>query len=123
MTTTIKVKGSALPIDSLTVFQLTRFKMSRKPGSSVNVVPGRPGSVVAWHPARLRAGSLELVLADEAQARAFDALISRAQTYTLTDTDRPLYNMDFAVDEGGWTIELDEQTRRRFIATVEVVEQ
>lgn len=123
MTTTIKVKGSALPADQVTPWILTDYKMTEGSTTKYIDVPGRSKPVVVLRPLRGRTGTIALVLTDEAQAAALRALLRRNVTYTLTDTDRASYNMDFVIGDGGFSIELEPETRRRFTASLEVVEQ
>lgn len=122
MTVTISVKGSALPADRVSALLVTEFKLSRKGGNNVIDLPGRELPVVAYHPTRGRAGSFSVLLAGAAEAAAFDLLMKRSATFTLTDSDQPFYNLNFAVDQGGYRVELHE-AKRRFVGTVEVVEQ
>lgn len=125
MTTTIKVKGSALLADRITVRQLLRYEMTRASGNTVRVVPGRVKAVVSARAAKARKGEIEVLLENEAAAVAFDALLSRQAIFTLTDTDRVAYGMDFALDagDGALSVQLDTQTRFRFIGKLQVVEQ
>lgn len=125
MTTTIKVKGSALPADVITVRMLLSFEMNRASGNTVVVVPGRTKPVVTTRPAKARAGTIGVLLENETAAIAFDALLSRRAIFTLTDTDRVSYGMDFALaaGDGALSVQLNEDTRYRFVGKLQVVEQ
>lgn len=123
MSTVVKVKGSALAADKITPLLLLGYEMDRPSGSAITDIPGRAKAVVTYRPQRARKGSLAFLLADEAAATAFDALLSRPVTFTLSDTDRGIVGMDFAVDTGGFKVQLDPDTRALFLGTVQVVEQ
>lgn len=122
MATTVKVKGSVAPADTFTPTLMDGYTMRRTGTSNVIRVPGRAKPVVVLHPVGSRAGSLRFVVDTEARAIAFDALLSRGAIYTLTDTDRGIVGMDFAVDGEGVTVELDGETRAVWLVTVAAVE-
>lgn len=123
MTTTIRVKGSVAPADSFTPIVMDGYQAQRPTGNTTHEVPGRVNPVIFFHPTKGRRGTFKLVLGDETAAVTFNALITRKVVFTLADSDRGIVGMDFAVADEGHTIELEEQTRDVFIATVPFVEQ
>lgn len=123
MTTTIKVKGSALAADKFTPKVMDGYEVTRPSGNTTIEVPGRKNPIIYFHPTKGRRGTFTFALGDETAAAAFDALMSRKVTFTLTDTDRAIVGMDFVVADAGHTIKLDEDTREVFIGTVPFLEQ
>lgn len=112
------ILGHNNPDDIVVPLLMTGFDMTRPSQNTYTPVPGRPDPVVNRRGLGARAGSIEFLLADEAEAAKLDAMMTDAGTFTLVDTDRPLYNMTFAFNPGGLRIKLDSQTRRRFVATI-----
>lgn len=100
------------------------YDMSRASNNTVITVPGRVKPVVYTRPAQGRAGQIQLVIGDtEADVVAFDTLMAAAAAFTITDTDRAIVGMAFALDTGGYRVALDDETRAVFVATLQVVEQ
>lgn len=102
---------------------MTGYQATRVSGNGSQYVPGRADPAVSYRVARLRSGSLTFVLGDESQASAFDALMSAATKFVLTDTDRPVVGMAFALPENGvFRIALDPETQDVFTAEFDFME-
>lgn len=129
MTVTINVKGSALAADKITPLLLLDYPHERPGGSNLRDIPGRAKPIVVFRPVRSRRGKIDVLLANETAARAFEALLIRQVTFTLTDTERPSAVMDFVVGEGGVTAELQiestdaaDPTAGLYVGTIQAVE-
>lgn len=119
----LSVQGPLNPGDIVHPLQTNGYHMPRPASNTIVDVPGRPDPIVNPRPAKLRRGTLEFLLGtDTALVAAFDALMDDAAAFVFTDTDRALVGMTFALDASGYTINLDDDTRDVWLATVNVVE-
>jgi hypothetical protein len=111
------------PADVLTPLLMLGYEMTRESGNNNIDVPGASAPVTVLHPTKKRTGTISLLLANEAQAVACDALLSQTAAFVLADTGRAIAGMTFTLDRGGLKVKLDADTRRRFTADIQVVEQ
>lgn len=112
------------PADVLAYVQMDGFKMTRPNANTVIPIPGRDADAVVLHKTRKRRGTISLVLGvSDAVMTAAEALLTQQAQFILADTDRPLVNMTFAVDEAGIDLELDDETRSVWVVTIPAVQQ
>lgn len=121
MTTTITTGASRI---APTI--LTGLSESAEGGTRVHKIINRANADITLRVAGLRSGLLEMGFAGptcEADSAAAFAILRTAAVFTLSDTDRPSYNMAFVVPEGG-RIEraIEDQTRAAYILTVDFQE-
>ena len=116
MTTTI-TRG----VDSVSPALVLGYKSARTAKNLIHPIIGRPDPDVTLAAAGLRTGTLELFCLDLAQALAVEALHAGEGVCQLEDTDLPALNM-FYVASGEIGLELDEETRLRWVVSVEYQE-
>ena len=119
MATTITAGvGTTAAPDLLTV---ASYKASRAGRTIVHDVLGSATPDVTVRPAGPPTGTMTLVYASEAEARACQALLCTADVFTLHDTVRPQAGMRFVVN-GAVGLELDESTQRVWTVTVDFMQ-
>lgn len=97
------------------------YKSTRKARNLIHDIIDRDDPDVTLKPAGLRTGKLELFCLDLAAALAMEALHASEGVCALEDTDLSSLNMSY-VASGDITVELDGQTRTRWVVSVEYQE-
>lgn len=110
------------PADIVTPRLMDGYTAGRASKNTIIDVPGSQFPSVALHPVASRRGTFKFLLGLEADAVKFDALMKQQAAYVLTDTDRGIAAMTFAVDSAGYSLTLDPDTRQLFTAEVAYVE-
>ena len=101
---------------------LLGYRMRRVSRNVVRAVIGSNAPAVSLRAAKLRTGTLEFLCADKPVAAALVALLSTDQELTLHDTDHPDLGFTFVTVGQGADLELDPETRRRWLVRVDVQE-
>lgn len=86
------------------------YRAARTPRTILHPILGRSDDDVTFRPASLRKGTLTLVFASEAVARAAATALAIPQVLTLADPDISI-GMSFVVAEDDLVPELDDETR------------
>lgn len=115
-------QGHNNPDDIFHPLLILGYEMTRASQNTVVEVPGAPSPSIVRRGAALRSGQVKFLLADEAAAVTLDGLLEDGGVFTLVDDDRPIASGIFALDEGGYQIALDEDTRELFTAVLTVRE-
>lgn len=97
------------------------YESSRQSGNIVHQILGTSSPDVTFRPAQLRRGSLRLVFASEAAAKAAEDAHATAGTCELSDGDVETVDMVYVVD-GEIRRTLDDATRHVWVVTVDFQE-
>lgn len=92
------------------------YRTARTPRSILHPILGRSDDDVTFRPPSLRKGTLTLVFASEAPAKAAADALLIPQVFTLYDPDIDI-DMSFVVAEEDLQPELDDATRKVWIVT------
>lgn len=106
--------------DSTSPLTMLGYQTARESQNIVHDLIGGGIAVTLIRP-RPRKGTLELGYVLEADAVAAVALHSRETTFTLSDSDRASVSMTYVVD-GSVSLELDDESRDRWIVSVDYQE-
>lgn len=93
------------------------YSAARTPRTILHPILGRDAEDVTLRPASLRKGTLQLVFAGEADARAAVAALAVPQVLALYDPDVSI-DMSFVIAEDDVVLELDDETRDAWIVAV-----
>lgn len=102
---------------SVAPYMVLGYKSSRAAGNLIHTIIGRADPDVTIKPAGLRTGTLQLFCLDLATALEVEAIHAGEGSLDLVDTDLPTLAMTYVVD-GDIELELDPDTRRRWVVTV-----
>lgn len=94
------------------------YETGRGSKNTFHDVIGKAAPDVTLEPLAARVGTLELFFEDAAAASACVTLHATAAVFTYTDTDNPSASMRYAVEGSGLNVQLDPETRRRWIVKV-----
>lgn len=97
------------------------YAVSRKSANMIHTIIGRSDPDVTLKPAGLRTGKLEFFFLTLADALTADTIHKAEGTVALADTDLPALNMSY-VTSGDIELELDDDTRKRWIVRVDFQE-
>lgn len=112
------VSDGVTSIEPITVLGYSHTRTSR---NILHDVIQRVDKDVAYGPTSLRSGTLSMLVATLAEALALDTMHGQLQSFTLEDSDLPALDMTYVVD-GALTVELDPDTRDRWLFTVDFQE-
>lgn len=97
------------------------YQTQRAAPTLTHTIIGRGDPDVTLKPVGLRTGTLDLFLLTEDDAARAQAVLSEVGVFTYTDDALPSTAMRFVV-KGALGIRLDDQTRRRWVVSVQYAE-
>lgn len=110
-------------VDTITPTLVTGYRSGRAPATRVHQIIGRSDPDVTFAPTSMRAGTLELLVEDEASAATAEQLLAAPASWSLDDPDRPTIAMSFVVsDAGQLERELEDESRDAWLIRVPYIE-
>lgn len=106
---------------TLTPLLVLGWSPVRESRTRVHPLIGRPDPDVTVRPAALRSGTLRILCEDEAAAAAMEALHAAGAVLTIADDDVTAVSGAYIVS-GLLSVELDPQTRRRWVVSADFTE-
>ena len=103
--------------ETIIPYEVVGYESATEARNIFHNIIGRASDDVSLSDDSLRAGTLELLFTDRAEAWAAHALLVLPDVWTLTDADVPEIGMTF-VRAGGMSIVLEDETRLLWLLRV-----